>query len=112
MFAKWARDFQRHSNQLPLFDQKLSDSVGGDPNIRYYHSHWALAEDEALVGRTGQRCLDQKRRGRDVPPPINPLPSPSLPRSSTHRRHPAEHGTFKSTTTGWNPLTIAITVFM
>ncbi|MNY30758.1 hypothetical protein D3C86_1648840 [compost metagenome] len=23
--------------------------MGGDPNIFYYHSHWALAEDEALV---------------------------------------------------------------
>lgn len=24
-------------------------AVGGDPNIRYYHSHWKLAPDEALV---------------------------------------------------------------
>lgn len=68
MFAKWARDFQKHINQLPLFDQvkaricvdapsplsspqQLSNSVGGDPSIRYYHSYWQLAADEALVGR-------------------------------------------------------------
>lgn len=49
LFAKWARDFQQHSNQLPLFDPARSDAAGGDPNIRYYHSHWALAPDEALV---------------------------------------------------------------
>lgn len=49
LFAKWARDFQKHSNQLPLFDPDVSNKAGGDPNIRYYHSHWALAPDEALV---------------------------------------------------------------
>ena len=49
LFAKWARDFQRHSNTLPRFDQEVSNAAGGDPNIAYYHSHWALAEDEALV---------------------------------------------------------------
>ena len=49
MFAKWARDFQRHSNALPRFDQEVSNAAGGDPNIAYYHSHWALAEDEALL---------------------------------------------------------------
>lgn len=49
LFAKWARDFQSHSNALPLFDPDKSTAAGGDPNIRYYHSHWALAADEALV---------------------------------------------------------------
>lgn len=49
LFAKWARDFQAHSNQLPLFDVERSNQAGGDPNIRYYHSHWALAPHEALV---------------------------------------------------------------
>ena len=49
LFAKWARDFQRHSNALPQFDPDTSLAAGGDPNIAYYHSHWALAEDEALV---------------------------------------------------------------
>lgn len=34
MFAKWARGFQAHTNQLPLFDQQLSNKSGGDPNIR------------------------------------------------------------------------------
>ncbi len=49
LFAKWARDFKRHSNELPLFDPQVSLAAGGDPNIAYYHSHWALAEDEALL---------------------------------------------------------------
>ncbi|HET8705237.1 MAG TPA: hypothetical protein VFM46_02950, partial [Pseudomonadales bacterium] len=26
-----------------------SNAVGGDPNIIYYHSYWALAPDEALL---------------------------------------------------------------
>ena len=49
LFAKWARDFQKHSNRLPRFDLETSLAAGGDPNIAYYHSHWALAEDEALL---------------------------------------------------------------
>jgi hypothetical protein len=49
LFAKWARDFQKHSNELPRFDQEVSNRAGGDPNIAYYHSHWRLARDEALV---------------------------------------------------------------
>jgi hypothetical protein len=49
LFAKWARDFQKHSNQLPQFDPATSNAAGGDPNIAYYHSHWKLGADEALV---------------------------------------------------------------
>lgn len=49
LFAKWARDFQKQSNTLPMFDPAVSNAAGGDPNIIYYHSHWALAPDEALV---------------------------------------------------------------
>ena len=49
LFAKWARDFQKHSNELPQFDPDVSNAAGGDPNIIYYHSHWALAPDEVLV---------------------------------------------------------------
>ena len=49
MFSKWARDFQKHRNTLPLFDPDVSLAAGGDPNITYYHSYWDLAEDEALV---------------------------------------------------------------
>ena len=49
LFAKWARDFQRHSNRLPLFDPEVSNAAGGDPNIAYFHSHWALDSDEALL---------------------------------------------------------------
>ena len=49
MFANWARDFKRHSNELPMFDPERSLAAGGDPNITYYHSHWQLDDDEALV---------------------------------------------------------------
>ena len=49
LFAKWARDFQAHTNQLPMFDPERSTKAGGDPNIIYYHSYWKLAADEALV---------------------------------------------------------------
>lgn len=49
LFAKWARDFQKHVNELPRFSQDVSDKAGGDPNIAYYHSYWRLAPDEALV---------------------------------------------------------------
>lgn len=49
MFAKWARDFQKHRNTLPMFDPTVSLAAGGDPNITYYHSYWQLGEHEALV---------------------------------------------------------------
>src|SRR4051812_12253354 len=49
LFAKWARDFQGHANQLPRFDQEVSNRAGGDPNIAYYHSYWRLGPEEALV---------------------------------------------------------------
>jgi len=57
LFAKWARDFQKHTNQLPQFDPAVSNAAGGDPNIAYYHSHWKLGPDEALViDVTPPRC--------------------------------------------------------
>jgi hypothetical protein len=49
LFARWAKGFQNHTNQLPLFDPDTSNEVGGDPGIFYYHSHWKLASDEALI---------------------------------------------------------------
>lgn len=49
LFAKWARDFQKHVNELPRFPQEVSNAAGGDPNIVYYHGYWRLAPDEALV---------------------------------------------------------------
>jgi hypothetical protein len=49
LFAKWAREFQRHVNQLPQFDPARSTAAGGDPRIAYYHSYWRLAPDEVLV---------------------------------------------------------------
>jgi len=49
LFAKWARDFKRHTNELPQFDPDRSTAAGGDPNIAYYHSYWKLDPDEALL---------------------------------------------------------------
>ncbi|MCA9696005.1 MAG: hypothetical protein KC431_00685, partial [Myxococcales bacterium] len=37
------------SNQLPMFDPERSNKAGGDPNIIYYHSHWALGPGQALL---------------------------------------------------------------
>jgi hypothetical protein len=49
LFARWAKGFQKHSNKLPQFDPEVSNAAGGDADIIYYHSHWKLKEDEALV---------------------------------------------------------------
>jgi len=49
MFEDWAESFVATTNQLPAADQEYCQSIGGDPNIFYFHSAWALAEDEALV---------------------------------------------------------------
>lgn len=49
LFARWAKGFQKHTNELPMFDPKVSNAAGGDKNIIYYHSYWKLAADEALV---------------------------------------------------------------
>lgn len=51
LFANWAAGYQQHANALPPADQALCQSVGGDPNIYYYHSYWKLAPDEALLVR-------------------------------------------------------------
>ncbi len=48
---EWMDIFRGHSNQLPDDDQLRCIQSGGDPDIRYYQSHWSLAEDEALVIR-------------------------------------------------------------
>jgi hypothetical protein len=31
-------------------------SVGGDPNIRYFHSYWALSDTEALIIEATPHC--------------------------------------------------------
>jgi len=49
LFSRWAKGFQQHTNQLPQFDPAVSDAAGGDASIIYYHSHWKLAPDEALI---------------------------------------------------------------
>ncbi|MCX6245216.1 MAG: hypothetical protein NTU98_10985 [Bacteroidetes bacterium] len=49
LFSRWANGFQKHTNQLPLFDPDTSNKAGGDPAIIYYHSHWKLAQEEVLV---------------------------------------------------------------
>lgn len=49
LFASWADGFTAHTNQLPRFDQDLSNAMGGVPDIAYYHSYWRLAPEEALL---------------------------------------------------------------
>ena len=48
LFSKWATDFTKHPNQLPLFSPEISNAAGGDANIWYYHSYWKLDKEEAL----------------------------------------------------------------
>lgn len=49
LFEDWAESFVKHSNELPPADQDYCQSIGGDPNIYYFHSAWTLADDEVLV---------------------------------------------------------------
>ena len=49
LFARWAKGFQKHTNKLPQFDPEVSNAAGGDADIIYYHSHWKLNNNEALV---------------------------------------------------------------
>jgi hypothetical protein len=49
LFARWAKGFQKHTNKLPQFDPEISNAAGGDADIIYYHSHWKLQKDEALL---------------------------------------------------------------
>lgn len=49
MFEDWAESFLTTTNELPPADQDYCQAIGGDPNIFYFHSAWALADDEVLV---------------------------------------------------------------
>jgi hypothetical protein len=49
LFSKWAKDFSKHTNQLPRMDPAKSNAAGGDPKIAYYHSYWKLEPEEALL---------------------------------------------------------------
>lgn len=49
IFAGWVEGFQGHVNELPRFDQALSDQMGGVPHITYHHSYWRLDPDEVLL---------------------------------------------------------------
>jgi hypothetical protein len=49
LFSRWVNGFQKHTNRLPQFDPETSNAAGGDAGIIYYHSHWKLADEEALV---------------------------------------------------------------
>jgi len=48
LFADWTESLKENINCLPPADQAYCQSIGGDPNIFYFHAHWALAEDEVL----------------------------------------------------------------
>jgi hypothetical protein len=49
LFEDWSESFLPTNNQLPPADQAYCQSIGGDPNIFYFHSAWELADDEVLV---------------------------------------------------------------
>ncbi|MBN2552251.1 MAG: DUF1214 domain-containing protein [Spirochaetales bacterium] len=49
LFGRWVRGFRRHTNQLPRMKPETSTAAGGDPDIAYYHSYWALDPEQALV---------------------------------------------------------------
>ncbi len=49
VFANWAQGYLPHTNELPPANQAVCQAAGGDPNIFYYHSAWALQDDEVLV---------------------------------------------------------------
>jgi hypothetical protein len=49
LFENWAESFVPTTNELPPADQAYCQSIGGDPNIFYFHSAWELADDEVLV---------------------------------------------------------------
>jgi len=49
MFEGWAGSFLPILNELPPADQEYCQSIGGDPNIFYFHSAWELAEDEVFI---------------------------------------------------------------
>ena len=49
MFARWAAELRGAENTLPLFSVERSNKMGGDPNIRYYHSYWRVGPSEALL---------------------------------------------------------------
>jgi hypothetical protein len=49
LFARWANGFQKHGNQLPVFDAGISNAAGGDAGIIYHHGYWKLKDNQALV---------------------------------------------------------------
>ncbi|MEM7104711.1 MAG: DUF1214 domain-containing protein [Bacteroidota bacterium] len=51
-FSRWANDFSKHPNQLPLLPHNKQKGAGADKNLVYYHSYYQLAEDECLVIET------------------------------------------------------------
>lgn len=49
LFAKWAKGFESHVNELPQMPPDVSTKAGGDPKLTYYHSYWRLEPKEVLV---------------------------------------------------------------
>ncbi|MBW2271066.1 MAG: DUF1214 domain-containing protein [Deltaproteobacteria bacterium] len=49
LFEDWAESFVPTTNEMAPADQAYCQSIGGDPNIYYFHSAWELADDEVLV---------------------------------------------------------------
>ena len=77
-------------NELPPADQQLCHSVGGDPNIFYYHSYFELAEDEALVIEVERipECLRLEPADRQLLDGVAGLPLPPHPPEQAHGEVP------------------------
>lgn len=49
IFENWSESMLETKNELPQGDQAFFRMLGGDPNIHYFHSYWALEKDEVLL---------------------------------------------------------------
>ena len=49
VFTRWAQQLRAQPNRLPLADQAFCQSLGGDPQITYYHGYWTLDSDDSMV---------------------------------------------------------------
>lgn len=49
LFKGWMEGYAAHTNQLPPDDQERCQRAGGDANIFYCQSRWALEPDQALL---------------------------------------------------------------
>ena len=57
MFAKWARDFQKHTNELPMFDPEVSLAAGVIP----------ISLTTTVLDSSGRRSTSARMRILELP---------------------------------------------